>query len=334
MRKFMENRKNRVVLLFVVLAMTLFTFVSQTITSAQEGIIPMNQFNNNDQISSKEILSQIDNGENIYYEDMTITGDLDFSQSLNTAKLGKNTYIVNINSVIVFKNCEFTGNVLGVHTDANDSRYYVRFNRSVSFSNSEIKGEINFYRTIFNGKVDFSNSRFNRKILLKDAVFKEQVNLKSAVFESEADFRTIEFYSRAIFSSSIFKDNTIFLASKFNHTAEFDGSQFHKGVDFYRAVFGEAYFGYAKINGLLNGSETSFSFVADFGGSSIASADFTKADFRGKVSFEIVKILQCDFENSQFNTSRLNTADADWGRYSFKSATRFGLDYSPVVAKN
>jgi uncharacterized protein YjbI with pentapeptide repeats len=332
MRKFMEEKKNKIMLLLILIAMASFTFVSQTITSAQEGIIPMNQYNN--QISSKEILSQIDNGENVYYEDVTITGDLDFSQSLNTAKIEENTYAVDINSVIVFRNCEFTGNILGVHTDASDSRYYVRFNRPVSFSNSEIKGEVNFFRTVFNGKVDFSNSRFNQKILLKDTLFKEQASFKSVVFESETDFRTIEFYSRAIFSNSIFKNNTIFLASKFHHTAEFDSSQFHKGIDFYRSVFGEAYFGYAKINGLLNASEASFSFVADFGGASITSADFTMADFRGKVSFEIVKILQCDFGDSQFNTSRLNMEDADWGKYSFKNTTRFGLDYSPVVSKN
>jgi hypothetical protein len=45
-----------------------------------------------DQVNSDNVIKKINSGENVYYEDVEIVGDLDFTQVLDTAKEGKNSY--------------------------------------------------------------------------------------------------------------------------------------------------------------------------------------------------------------------------------------------------
>ncbi len=93
-------------------------------------------------VSAQDIISKINKGEEVYYENATITGDLDFRYVEDVEKEGDREFFGNrdltikyhVNSDLKFVNCEFQGEVIGYwHNDKNDELHIAHFHGDVYF---------------------------------------------------------------------------------------------------------------------------------------------------------------------------------------------------------
>jgi uncharacterized protein YjbI with pentapeptide repeats len=225
----------------------------------------------------KEIEGQIKKGEDIYYDDIIINGDLDFSSinlSQETIFDGESN---NRSSKAVFPiEIAITNSKIDGILTCQD----IYFLKPVNFGGTSFTKGAYFDGSDFYGDFDVSNAKFKGVASLSDTAFDGNFNCNNATFSS-ADFEKSKFnsspdftkarfndvyFTGAIFSGAYFFEstfagdteftdaqfygNTIFMESKFNGNAFFDDSIFHDSVNFFRSVFnGPAFFTNATFMG-------------------------------------------------------------------------------------
>lgn len=150
-------------------------------------------------VSSAELISQIREGKNLSYENVTIIGDIDVSNFGNAIETG--LYPENGKTVYVLSN-------------------FVR--QPVSFKNCTFKGKLTFcYKT--------ESSSEKREYRIE---FTNDVTFQNCTFEKDADFELTNFDKAVSFEGSVFKEQPRFVRMGLNLKPNLDGLKLEKGCLF------------------------------------------------------------------------------------------------------
>ncbi|MEM1134612.1 MAG: pentapeptide repeat-containing protein [Bacteroidota bacterium] len=206
------------------------------------------------EISATEIVEKINQKENISYQNVVITGDLDLTRLDNMELDNRNTgddvrYISLVNSGITFTNCIFKGKVLAYYnSQRNKTSYTTDFNEMVSFINCTFEEASSFRHTRFYKQVNFNQSQFQKEVNFRHTSFKEASIFQACQFEEEVDFRHTNFEDNLGFKDVVFMGEADFRHVDFPTYQDFSGTTFKglancrhtvfkKGVDFSNAQF-------------------------------------------------------------------------------------------------
>jgi len=243
------------------------------------------------EVNAIDILKQIENGENIYLENVRIKGELNLSKIvLETVPSARSAgYIEDYGLEKELKIVE--SNII-----IQDSF----FEEDVDFSNTEFRKDIDFSRTTFLGEIDFKSANFSRYADFGSANFAGYANFRSANFAGYADFRSADFAGYADFGSADFAG-----------TANFGSADFAGYADFVSADFaGTANFGSADFAGTANFGSADFAGYATF-----YSTEFNKVSFTW-ATFTNVSLVESDFNRMKVEWSSLrDTLDFDGPTY-------------------
>lgn len=201
-------------------------------------------------INSAEILSKIEAGEDVNYDNVVVEGDLIFGQAIKQP--GKA-----VTSSIDITNSEIQGKVDGIN---------ITFGKSVNFERSKFLGPANFERACFNDRLifdyaDLDNSSF-RKVQ-----FNNSADFFETQFIGPTDFsRTVYRGDEANFKRTQFKDYVTFWASSFDtKSSDFEQSKFYKFAIFLSTEFGgDANFGSAQFKDVTDFRFANFSRYTNF----------------------------------------------------------------------
>jgi len=169
-------------------------------------------------VSAAKIMDDIKKGKDISYENVTVTGVLDFTYHLAKADKytkyawwnGSNAVKEEIESEISFLNCTFDSDVLAyIHVEESGYTFTADFEKPVTFRNCE----------------------FTRNAMFKYSLFDESVDFSGSIFWRDNTFKYAEFESKATFSKATFKKDAIFKYAKFNEGVSFFGANFKEHLD-------------------------------------------------------------------------------------------------------
>lgn len=129
-------------------------------------------------VKASEIIQKLNNGESVSYENVTVSGDLDFrlikdKEKYNDSKMDvifkdNTTYRYHVNKSLQFKNCEFLGNIIGYYHDDDEDELHI---------------------VMFHGDVNFEACTFNRNLLVKYTEFYKNASFKGNIYEGDALFK-------------------------------------------------------------------------------------------------------------------------------------------------
>ena len=126
------------------------------------------------EVSAAELISQISEGKNLSYENITITGDIDVSKLGNATETGKypengkTVYVLSnfVKQPVYFKNCTFKGRLIFCYkTESNSEKREYRV---------EFTDDVIFQYCTFERLVDFELTNFDKAVSFEGSVFKEQ----------------------------------------------------------------------------------------------------------------------------------------------------------------
>lgn len=160
-------------------------------------------------VKAKDIIKDINKGKNIFYENVTINGDLDFTEIKDTEREDLKIYRSYINSSIIFINCEFEGKV----TSYKKERGYI-------------------YKTMFQRNVSFKGSVFNKVVRFRNTQFMGNANFRNVKFKSDVSFRGVQFLGKAVFKNTTFNKTVNFRNSIFSGSVTFDKADFNSKYQF------------------------------------------------------------------------------------------------------
>jgi len=127
------------------------------------------------EVPASDILEQIENGEDIYYENVRITGELDLSEiELETVFVTRPVWQIR---------------TLGLEKELNI-----------------VESKIIIKNSIFENEVDFSDTQLIKSLDFQDSSFLDIANFRDARFTGPANFNNVSFGGDAIFSDVSFTD--------------------------------------------------------------------------------------------------------------------------------
>lgn len=109
-------------------------------------------------VSASEIIEKLNHGEDVYYEEDIIKGELDFTLVKSKSMELDLLYRVNIESSLIFIKCVFMDKVIAYRKDETGLITAVSFNEKVSFRGSTFKKGISFNYAVFNQKAPFHST--------------------------------------------------------------------------------------------------------------------------------------------------------------------------------
>ena len=171
-------------------------------------------------VKATDIMEAIKNGEEVSYQNIVVTGVLDFTfmdEKMDELpsrsrwwRNGDNEVEEYIESKISFKNVVFEEDVLAYYHDKRSGYTFTAdFEKSVTFENCD----------------------FKRNAMFKYSTFEEGANFAGTKFNDENTFKYAQFEEMADFSNAYFDDDAIFKYSKFRDGVSFNGAQFDRSVD-------------------------------------------------------------------------------------------------------
>lgn len=225
-------------------------------------------------INADEIIRKINRGENVSYENVTVRGELDFTDIENRRLVeegggwlfgGDNDrYESQVEVKIEFNNCTFDDDVLAYYNE-DDATYIAHFEDDVIFKNCE-----------FNRKSEFKYSEFPDLAIFSGSTFDEDANFKYAEFSEGPDFSDSKFEEEANFKYSEFRDKPSYANATFDEEANFKYAEFPDGVTFEKSTFnGLANFKYTKFSEPLNMDGVDFNGREDFKYTKVDGKSFT-----------------------------------------------------------
>jgi len=171
-------------------------------------------------VPASEIIEKARKGESISYENVTISGDLDFTfyfEKKNEDRYSRkksgwnnddNAVEETIASKIAFVNCTFNNRVLAyIHDERTEYTFTASFDNVVVFTSCKFEEESAFKYSEFNETVDFSQSTFEEEALFKYAEFDEYADFNGSVFREDANFKYAKFKSGLDFSNTTFEED-------------------------------------------------------------------------------------------------------------------------------
>lgn len=167
-------------------------------------------------VSASKILDDIKRGRDIFYQDVTITGELDFTfrrdkeDGLGRHSFwnGDNTVNEDIEVEISFVNCTFEDDVLAyIHIEKSGYTFTADFEEEVTFKNCDFKRNSMFKYSEFDQEVSFEGSKFNRDNSFKYAEFDAKANFANTMFSEDAIFKYAEFDDGVSFNGAEFRED-------------------------------------------------------------------------------------------------------------------------------
>lgn len=179
-------------------------------------------------VKASDVMDALKNGEDVNYENVIITGVLDFTfmdEKLDDLprksrwwRDASNEVKEDIESRISFKNVIFEDDVLAYYHDRRSGYTFTAdFEQSVTFENCE----------------------FGRNAMFKYSTFEKGASFSRSKFTDENTFKYAEFEGMADFSKTYFDDDAMFKYTEFKEGATFNAAQFDRSVDMK----------YTKVNG-------------------------------------------------------------------------------------
>ena len=152
------------------------------------------------EVSSVDLIKQINQGKILSYENVTITGDIDvskFGNAIETGKYpenGKTVYVLSnfVKQPVSFKNCTFKGNLTFCSkTESNSEKkeYRIEFTNDVSFQNCTFEKVADFELTNFNKAVSFEGSIFKEQPKFVRVGLNQKPNLEGLKLEKGCLFQ-------------------------------------------------------------------------------------------------------------------------------------------------
>ena len=187
-------------------------------------------------VDADEIIKKAKNGEDVRYENVTISGIVDltpfYEEGDNLPRKGwfdvsDNKIENTIRGKITFINCEFTNDFLAYyHDDRSEYTFVSHFDQDVTFRDCTFHRDAAFKYSEFRESVDFSNTTFEDNANFKYAEFRDESTFEKAVFEEDTDFKYAEFDDMVNFANTTFKEE-----------ANFKYAEMEDGVRFTNAIF-------------------------------------------------------------------------------------------------
>lgn len=235
-------------------------------------------------IPASIVLKQIERGEPVIYDNVTVEGNL------TTMKL-ENLSII---SPIIIRNSYING--------------------TVNFEKRRFMNEFEINGTKIQDNADFSGSQFNKDAYFIDSIFSQNADFRGASFRGNVFFWGTLFNKTADFSASDFSGHTSFWKSQFKGYAAFFKSYFKRTVDFSKSKFNDdSYFMDTQFNGIIDFRWSAFdrnvSFemaqfndTAKYNGSKfLGNTYFKRGQFNNSANFDKVLFLKdADLSNSKF----------------------------------
>lgn len=246
------------------LIITLFAFICTSVSAQKE-------------VSAKTIFEQIDKGQAVNYQDVTVVGDLDLTELSNKKRINKikndfEEYKSYVEVPISFKNCTFKGDVIAYKNIENE--------KSRKLGNGNINWNI--------GDGTTYTTDFEKSVVFENCVFTKKTEFKYSDFAEKASFGGTKFAQSANFKYADFKQYVVFAKCDFDEYANFKYTKFKQDTDFFDARFGNyADFKYTDFNDRVTFKNSAFSNHADFKYAEFRDdANFDNAKFKGGTDFK------------------------------------------------
>jgi uncharacterized protein YjbI with pentapeptide repeats len=275
------------------------------------------------EVNATEILKQIENGEDIFLENVRITGKLDL-RNINLKNVSKARFAREIEYYGLEKELKIVESEIKIPNSF--------FEEDVGFSNTEIRKDIDFSGTSFLRKSDFSGANFARGASFKDANFTggasfnyanfaKTARFRDANFAGDASFKDANFTGSADFLDANFAGDASFKDANFTGNATFWDANFTGGADFLDANFaGDAFFDHANFTGDAFFNHANFTGDARFRDANFArSANFNLANFAGDADFSEANFAR----SAKFRYANF-AGDARFGDAKFTGVADFG----------
>lgn len=209
-------------------------------------------------VSAAKIMDQIRKGQDISYENVTISGILDFTYHYSKADKygdynwwnGSNTVNEDIEVKISFVNCKFEDDVLAyIHKENTGYTFTADFEQGVIFQGCQFSGDAMFKYSSFDQGADFSGSRFAGENSFKYAEFDRNANFSKTIFDEDAIFKYAEFDNGVSFKSAEFKQSLDIKYLDVNGLFEIDRMEVGKEIDAkYTEINGESFTKYLYLS--------------------------------------------------------------------------------------
>ena len=255
-------------------------------------------------LTGAKIIKLIEKGKDVYFKDIVIDGDIDFTKTKIRSVESSGTYRTYVNSSISFINCTFNGKVIAYSVDDNKAKSFTTFNKNLSFQECTFKNDVVFTESSAQGIVNFSNSKFEANTNFQGFLFMFKDNyFTDTKYSKEVKFQRIVCYGNINFKSAEFGENVSFQKSRINGNLNFGAVTFSKYADFSSiTVMGDALFNYSKFEERSTFNNSLFNNRSDFNNVSFTdNAGFKNIQFRGLSRFnETEADSEIDFTKSVF----------------------------------
>ena len=265
------------------------------------------------EVPASEILAQIQAGEDVYLENVRITGEFDLSkiklETVPVAWEGQEIEILGLDEELKIVESEITiiNSVFEKNVDFSNTQFKKATNfRDISFlgisnfGGVSFGGDAYFWNVSFGGDTDFWNVSFGGDTDFRGTSFGGYVNFFDASFDGDAYFWGMSFGGYTDFRGTSFDGDVNFFDTSFGGYTNFFDASFDGDVNFQSASFdGDVIFFGASFDGDAN-----FRF-ASFGG----YADFRYASFGGDVLFEYMQFNKVFFSDTTFTKVSFYEAD-------------------------
>jgi len=280
-------------------------------------------------LSSKDVLTALENGDNVDLLGVVVKGDLSFDRlplrpifqhPIPSSRVKENLNERGIDEVrvipgdIIIRESWVQGIVA---THLRDGALVIfgqvdmdktKFQKSIDFSKTIFLDPVNFSGTTIAFEGFFIGSRFEKEASFHQTAFGTHTRFHKAFFGGEATFNEAGFFGLAEFLEVVFASKTDFSQTFFKLGTGFSGTQFRGALDFSHAVFErEAYFRFANFQQKTSFKGATFKEVADFTNVQFKeNPDFSHATFKvapnvgeSKISFKKQIVRNLDRPTSQ-----------------------------------
>jgi hypothetical protein len=147
-------------------------------------------------VEASRIIDQINRGEAVSYQNVEITGDLDFTRLQNMKeekdfhKSKHKSYFSEVTHSIRFINCRFAGDVLAYYSEGNDQWNDDDDNATY---NAHFAGDVFFENCVFEKKSAFKYSKFSKAASFQKSVFRDEALFKYSKFAYGPNFSHVNF---------------------------------------------------------------------------------------------------------------------------------------------
>ena len=209
-------------------------------------------------INADEIINLMNEGKDIYMEDKTIEGAIDFTKLRRSNQESKGVQRINISSSLTFIHCIFTGKITGFGADDKTTNL-ISYRKNFTCIECEFKEEVTLRESNFYGTVNFSGASFLKKVSFEGSLFTTDAYFSKTSFSDEARFQNVVLHNKINFMEAICGKTISFQGASFLGDAQFGVAKFLAYADFSVASFSSGcFFNYAEFSNQAIFSHTVF----------------------------------------------------------------------------